>query len=453
MTPNGGNPAGNRPFILSPGDVLAERFRLERCVGQGGIGSVWLARDAQLDNDPVACKVLKETLQQDRRAVADLKREVLLTRRLRHPHILAVYTFWETDDTRFITMEYVEGANLADVLIDRGGTLALDDLLPWLHDISAALDYAHGQEVLHRDVKPANMLLDATGEPRLADFGIARTAREVTNRLTGELSFGTLVYVSPEQLMGEELDARSDQYSFAASIYELLSGHPPFHQGSIVTQIQFKPAPPVPGVSHTVNQVLLRGLAKRPEDRFDSCDALVRALRDAARGQAPRLSPPSTPLVDTASNTETRTLPRVEDMLAPLRLGALLVEAGVISSHQRDAVLEEQRRTGARFGTLVLKRGNATEDDIARALCRQLHLARADFTSPAIDRETVQLLPRRSALKRCCVPLRREGATVYLAMADPLDLATINEMEASFRINVVPLVATESEIRAFLAGG
>ena len=156
---------------------------------------------------------------------------------------------------------------MAEVLADQASVFTPHEILPWVRQLSEALDYAHSQEVLHRDVKPGNVLLDGCGEVRLADFGIARLARDVRTRHTGEMSCGTLMYVSPEQLMGEYLDARSDEYSLAASVYELLSGAPPFYRGSIITQIQLKPAPAIPHLDPAVNAVLTRALSKDPDQR------------------------------------------------------------------------------------------------------------------------------------------------------------------------------------------
>jgi len=156
--------------------MLADRFRLIRQVGEGSIGVVWVAEDTHLDNERVACKILREELSSKREALAALKREVLLTRKLRHPNILAVYTFWEAEPSGFITMEYVDGQNLAEALADRGRPFTVKETLPWLRELSEALDYAHGRGVLHRDVKPANILLGKDGHVRLADFGIASMA-------------------------------------------------------------------------------------------------------------------------------------------------------------------------------------------------------------------------------------------------------------------------------------
>ena len=185
---------------LETGQLLADRFRLKRFIDEGGLGQVWLAEDLQLEGAPVAVKVLKSELASVERAVMDLKREVLLTRRLRHPNILAIYTFWETDDRHFMTMEFVEGQNLAQALGEREQAFSLGEILPWVKAVAEALDYAHKQGVLHRDVKPGNVLLTESGDVRLADFGIARMLMELGERRAGGYTCGTITYMSPEQI-------------------------------------------------------------------------------------------------------------------------------------------------------------------------------------------------------------------------------------------------------------
>ncbi|MFA6243014.1 MAG: serine/threonine-protein kinase, partial [Candidatus Hydrogenedentales bacterium] len=140
---------------------------LVRPIGQGSVGAVWLAKDTQLNDEPVACKVLTPTFADDRRAISDLKREVLLTRRLRHPNIVAIHSFWDADGDRFITMEYIPGLNLAQRMKERGSPYGLAEAMPWIEQICHALAYAHAQGILHRDVKPANVLLGAGGSVRL----------------------------------------------------------------------------------------------------------------------------------------------------------------------------------------------------------------------------------------------------------------------------------------------
>jgi len=270
---------GEEPTLygLQPELVLAGRFRLERRLGAGGMGEVWLADDTSL-NERVGCKVLKPELANDTRAIDNLKREVSLTRKLRHAYIVGVYDLHEWGGIHFLTMEYVEGQSLQNALAERQRPFPLEDVLRWAAQLGQALDYAHARGVLHRDVKPGNMLLTKHGNVRLADFGIARVVRDTETRLTGKETSGTLLYMSPEQLLGEKCDHRSDLYSLAASLYELLRGHPPFHTGSIPTQIQFKAPPPIEEIPDYVNAALLKGLAKKPESRYSTCAELWQDL-------------------------------------------------------------------------------------------------------------------------------------------------------------------------------
>ena len=275
--------------------VLAGRFRLVRRLGGGGMGDVWLAHDQKLD-ETVALKVLRPELLGDQRAIADMKREVSLARKLNHPNVCGVYELHEDVDTHFIAMEYVEGQSLAGALAGHGGPLPLERVLPWAGQLAAALDYAHGQGVLHRDVKPGNVLLARDGTVKLADFGIARAAHEARTRTSGQRSSGTLCYMSPQQLLDERAtrdDPRNDVYSFAATLYELLSGEPPFKGADVSRQIELQAPAPIEGVSPHVNEALQAGLAKGIEDRPPNCAYLVKALEGAPleganRGAAPQ---------------------------------------------------------------------------------------------------------------------------------------------------------------------
>ncbi len=436
---------------VAPGqrELLAGRFELVRRVGRGGIGSVWLAKDLQLDGEPVACKVLKQELHEDRRAVADLKREVLLTRRLRHANILPVYTFWETDDKRFITMEFVEGENLADTLFNRSKPFAVGDILPWVRCLCEALDYAHANGVLHRDVKPGNILLDTQNQVQLADFGIARTAREVSNRLTGEMTCGTLMYVSPEQLMGEPMDRRSDLYSLATSTYELLSGQPPFVSGSIITQIQMKPAAPIAGLDDAINGVLLKALEKNAAKRHNSCLEFFHALEGAAGQAGPgRLQALPTVREDNSPEDDTVVLPKRDSTALRRRLGTVLLEAGAILPSELDQALAEQGRYGERLGEVLTRMGVVNEEAIAQALSEQMQLPLSMLEKETADPEVADVLTREMAAGRQCLPLRRNDAGVVVAMADPLDLTTLNELEATFQTRVDILIATPSAVSA-----
>jgi predicted Ser/Thr protein kinase len=433
------------PGMYTAGDVLAGRFRLLRLLGRGGIGNVWQAEDAQLDNEYVACKILKQDFGHDRRAKSDLKREVLLTRRLRHPHILAVYTFWENETAPFITMEYVAGRNLGDLLLDREQAWRPAELIGWARQIADALDYAHASGVLHRDVKPGNILLGRDGFIRLADFGIARMAREVQTRLTGEISFGTLMYVSPEQLMGETMDARSDQYSLAATLYELLCGHPPFHTGSIITQIQLKAPPTVPNLPDGINAVLLKGLAKNPEHRFQCCGAFCRAFEAAVNAASPEglkqeTAPPAAR--PGAHEDDTIQLPAPDAAMRPQRLGTVLIEAGLLAPKQLEKGLAAQQAQGGLLGQILIDMGFVEEEDVIATVAGQLGIPVVEPDRMETDAGLARTLDRAVAVDRLCLPLRRNGdGELILAMADPLDLTTLNEIEATYGCVVRPAVA------------
>jgi len=442
-----------------PGYLLVDRFRLVERLGRGGLGSVWLGEDVQLDNEKVACKILKTDLYDDRRAVSDLKREVLLTRRLRHPHILAVYTFWETDEYRMITMEYIKGSNLSELLLEKGRPFYPAEIVDWLKAIGVALDYAHGEGILHRDVKPANILLNEQGRILLADFGIARTAREVQARLTGELTSGTLLYVSPEQLMGERLDGRSDLYSLAATVYELMAGLPPFSKGSIVTQIQMKPAPPIEGLPDPINQVLLKALAKDPERRYATCGAFCTAFAAAVaevtteEGEhQSELFPQLQQAYEEAIEEATVALEKQDTATLRMRLGTLLIEADLLTDEQLVQALEIQKVEQRRLGEILIAHLDLTEEGIGRALARQIQLP---FLSPLpledISRPVADSVTASLALNRGCLPMMQSELGLTVAMADPLDMRTLNELEDTFKTTIQPVVTTRAALEEAVA--
>ncbi|MFP4502673.1 MAG: protein kinase domain-containing protein [Candidatus Hydrogenedentota bacterium] len=445
------------PVTAVAGACIADRFHLVRPLGRGGLGEVWLAEDRHLDGALVACKLLRESLLNDRRALADLKREVLLARRLRHPNILAVHTFWDTPGCRFVVMEYVAGQNLDQALGDRNRPFTLDEVLPWLQQLANALDYAHGEGVLHRDVKPANFLLDEQGVLRLADFGIARTVRELSREKGGEITCGTLLFMSPEQLAGAMLDARSDLYSLAASAYELLAGAPPFYMGPVITQIQMKEPPPIAHMPPAVNNALLRGLAKDRNLRPTSCGAFFRALASATQYAGAGAALPGDDaagrprMVRAARDTETVVLTLRRPPIERGRLGSLLMQSGAVSREQLEQAFARQRETHERLGSALMALGFVDDAAIARAVARQLRLPFVDLDTEPVHPEAARIVSQGVAERRKCLPLRYEGEGLVVAMADPLDINTLNELEASAgqRVNVV--VAAESQLRAAVA--
>lgn len=437
---------------LHSGDTLAGRFRLVKTLGSGSIGVVWLAEDTQLDNEKLACKVLREDLRGRRETVADLKREVLLTRKLRHPNILSLYTIYETAEAQFVTMEYVAGTSLAEALTNRGKPFTLTDVLPWLHDLADALDYAHGQGVLHRDVKPANVLLSDEGRVCLADFGIARLARGGDGDTeTTASTEGTIYFMSPEQLSGGGLDPRSDLYSLAASVYLLLNGLPPFHEGEIISQIQVKPAPPVPTLPEAVNRELLRALSKSPSKRHANCRTFYEALRTAANSSGEPLHMNLQTRQTWAENAPTVVMGDFGVETRRTRLGRMLIERGLLTQEQLAEALIDQRQSGGKLGAVLIRQGRLSDVALAEALSEQLKTGTTRVTEGEIDPATARELSRADAEKHLVLPMKRARFGVLVAMVDPLDMEALNALETAFGESIEPLVATERDLRAAIA--
>ncbi len=264
---------------LRVGTVLANRYCILGMLGMGGMGRVYLAEDQKLEMH-VAIKVLREVLSRDPGAVKRLIAEARHSMRLSHPNVVRVHNFEDGEMFKFLVMEYVEGGTLAGRIAEQG-KLTEEETRRIAVEACKGLEHAHEQNVIHRDIKPANMLLGKSGAVKIADFGIARECRDSVSRLTSQVDSGTLLYASPEQLIGKSNDA-SDIYSLGIVLYEMLTGQPPFRSGDITYQIrQIVPDPPV-GVSPELSAIVLKCLEKKPERRFAS----VRALREEIDGTA-----------------------------------------------------------------------------------------------------------------------------------------------------------------------
>lgn len=275
-----------RPLPL-PG-VLAGRYEIECLLGQGGMASVYLARDRKHDRR-VAVKILDAELSRTLGAERFL-REIGIAAKLTHPHILPLHDSGHEGEVLYYVMPYVEGETLRSRL-EREGQLPLDDALRIACEVASALEYAHRRQIMHRDVKPENILLEE-GHAVLADFGIARAVSAAGDRLTQTgMAIGTPAYMSPEQASGAAMvDHRSDVYSLACTLYEMLAGEPPFTGPtamSITAKKLSEPAPRIrivrPSVPESVERTLLRALDPAPADRFATAESLRDALAACAR--------------------------------------------------------------------------------------------------------------------------------------------------------------------------
>jgi serine/threonine-protein kinase len=265
------------------GELIVGRYELEELVGEGGMSTVYRAYDTVLERR-VAIKILHEHFSGDPEYVERFRREARAIARLAHPNVVTVIDRGEWQGRQFIVFEHVAGENLKAVVV-REGPLPVDRALALAAQIARALAFAHSLGIVHRDVKPHNVLLDGSGTAKVTDFGIAR-ALDAEDELTATGTvLGTGQYLSPEQANGERGDERSDQYSLGVVTYELLTGEVPYSGDGLMAVALRHVRDPVPNVRALrpdvparVDAVVARALAKRPEDRFGSMEELAAAL-------------------------------------------------------------------------------------------------------------------------------------------------------------------------------
>jgi eukaryotic-like serine/threonine-protein kinase len=269
------------------GTLFADRYRLERKLGSGGMADVWLAEDQELGRH-VAVKMLHERYANDEQFVERFRREATHAAGLSHPNIVSIYDRGVAADSYYIVMEYIEGRTLKELIVTRG-PCPVPVAISYTRQILAALRYAHKNGIIHRDIKPHNVLVDREGRVKVADFGIARAgASEMTE--AGSI-VGTAQYLSPEQARGAPVDESSDLYSTGIVLYELLTGTVPF-TGETPVEIAMKhlsqtpeaPSARRPDIPHDLDLVVLRALAKEPAERYRTAAELDRDLELVARG-------------------------------------------------------------------------------------------------------------------------------------------------------------------------
>ena len=280
----------NALMPLNDGAIFAG-FRIVRRLGSGGMGEVYLIQHPRLPRRN-ALKILSADLSADPEYRARFNREADLASTLYHPHIVGVHDRGECNGQLWLSMDFVDGQDAARLLADRyPAGMPLDMVLSIITAVASALDYAHRQGLLHRDVKPANLMLthvddDAEQRILLTDFGIARSVDDISGLTTTNMTVGTVAYSAPEQLMGEEIDGRADQYALAATAYHLLTGLQLFAHSNPAVAISrhLNAAPPVLADTRpelaALDPVLAAALAKNPDQRFASCSDFARAFAD-----------------------------------------------------------------------------------------------------------------------------------------------------------------------------
>ncbi|MFQ6015527.1 MAG: protein kinase [Anaerolineae bacterium] len=278
-----------------PGENVGP-YRIIEQLGQGGMATVYKAYHAALDRH-VAIKALHPAFKGDPNFMARFNREAKIVAKLNHPHIVPVYDFSEHEGTPYLVMRYIEGRTLK-VILGEEGACPLDKVMEIMVPVGEALTYAHSQGVLHRDIKPSNIMLTAAGEVFLTDFGLARMAQAAETTLSRDMMIGTPQYISPEQAKGEVPDHRTDIYSLGVVLFEMLTGRVPYSADTPYAVIHnhiYSPLPLPskikPDIPSRIEQVVLKALAKRKEDRYDSISTMINALTEASR-EAVEAPPP-----------------------------------------------------------------------------------------------------------------------------------------------------------------
>ena len=271
--------------------VLGDRYEIHQRLARGGMAQVYLARDRSLDR-PVAVKELVPEFATDPSFVERFRREAQAAANLAHPNIVGVYDWGTQDGTYYIVMEYIDGPSLSQV-IRRDGPLHPRRAAEIAGEVASALGFAHSRGVVHRDVKPGNVLLTSNGQSKVTDFGIARALSSPEDDLTQAGSvMGTATYFSPEQAQGLPVDPRSDLYSLGVVLYEMVTGRPPFTGETPLAiaykHVQDQPAPPstsVPEIPAGLEAIIMKLLQKKPDDRYASAEDLRSDLNRFLAGQ------------------------------------------------------------------------------------------------------------------------------------------------------------------------
>jgi serine/threonine-protein kinase len=313
--------------------IVAGEYRIERMLGRGGMGMVFLAQDLTLERE-VAIKVLPPDFSSDPQVIKRFQQEAKTAAKLDHPNIIPIYRVESAEGLNFFVMKFISGTSLEDVL-ESQQPLSYDYIQRILSEAARALGHAHSRKVVHRDVKPANIMFDHDGRVMLTDFGISKALQSAGNLTGTGMIVGTPHYMAPEQAKGQPVDGRADQYSLGIVGYRLLSGQLPFSGDSVHTILYkhiFEPAPNVaalrPGIPRNLTDAIQRALSKEPAERFPTMEAFAEAVRGAATGSADATTPLPTPAAAIPATVRTQRRSQVPLVaLAVVVLAALSLAA------------------------------------------------------------------------------------------------------------------------------
>jgi tetratricopeptide (TPR) repeat protein/predicted Ser/Thr protein kinase len=352
----GFGPLGMGSFV--PGDVIADRYEVIELIGEGGMGTVYKARDREVDR-VVALKVIRPDLAGQAKILERFKQELILARQVTHKNVIRIFDLGSAGSLKFITMEFVEGRDLSHLLRERKFTV--EESIRIIRQVCRALDAAHAESVVHRDLKPQNIMMNDSGKVCVMDFGLAFSTDMNSLTQTGTL-MGTPAYMSPEQAQGKTLDARSDIYALGIIFYEMLTGDIPFRADSMIASLlkrsQGPPPDPAsvnPAIPKEVSAVVLKCLAVDPDNRYPSTTEVLREL-DVLAGDSVAASAMQTPAEPIAQK---RTWKWVS-----AALGASLAVVLIVGFILRDKIISHAPAHAKPVTLLVADFQNATGDPI-----------------------------------------------------------------------------------------
>ncbi len=386
------------------GAQLFQRFTLQKVLGHGAMSVVWLARDDRLER-LVALKLVPESPGFDPAACEDLKHETQRSLVLTHANIVRIFDFIADEGIAAIAMEYVDGNTLSDARTQkRSKCFGIPELTPWVTALCDALAYAHESAgLIHRDLRPANILIDSRAKLKITNFGIACSLRNSMSRVSGQTASGTLKYMSPQQLLGEDPSPSDDIYALGVTLYEMLSSKPPFYNGDVASQVREIIAPPVTQRRVTLG-IAGEPIPKRWEETIAACLAKDPAQRpQSATEVAQRLRLGGTVRLTTAREIARPVFERYLKLGALAAAGAMLVAAAVIYTRSNSAPLPPQ--TGQLFKPET-PTGYAIESAVKRAAAPKI-----EAPIPATQNATLQLATTPAGAKFAIYPGSVTGAT------------------------------------------